>query len=164
MTYKNNWKRDEAGPLQRPSIGIPLFLGIGKTDQEAKDNYAEPLMNYAKISTDAYPRLAKIADDYNYFSEGLEGLKRAATDWDYLVNDSGTTLCGSPDTVIRQLERVVDMGVDEVLFHLDSVSHEMILEAIEMVGKYIIPHFRDRNNVVRPTDEILNTIREMRDA
>ena len=162
--YKNNWKRDENGPLARPSIGIPLFLGIGKTDQEAKDNYAEPLMNYAKISTDAYPRLAKIADDYNYFSEGLDGLKRAATDWDYLVNESGTTLCGSPDTVIRQLERIVDMGVDEVLFHLDSVSHEMILEAIEMVGKYIIPHFRDRNNVVRPTDEILNTIRMMRDA
>ena len=66
--------------------------------------------------------------------------------------------------MIRQLERIVDMGVDEVLFHLDSVSHEMILEAIEMVGKYIIPHFRDLNNVVRPTDEILNTIREMRDA
>ena len=56
------------------------------------------------------------------------------------------------------------MGVDEVLFHLDSVSHEMIMDAIDMVGKYIIPHFKDRNNVVRPTDEILNTIRGMRDA
>ena len=162
--YKDNWVRDENGPLRAPSIGIPLFLGIGKTDQEAKDAFAEPLMNYAKISTDAYPRLAKIADDYAYFSEGLEGLQRAATDWDYLVNESGTTVCGSPDTVIRQLEKIEAMGVGEVLLHLDSVSHEKIMETIEMIGKYIIPHFRDRNNVVRPTDEILDTIRRMRDA
>ena len=161
-SYRRSWKRDELGPLERPRIGIPLFLGIGPTDQKAKEDYAEPLMNYAKISTDAYPRLAKIADDYAYMSESVPAMERAAKDWDYLLNHSATTVCGSPDTVIRQIEKFQALGVDEVLLHLDSVNHEKIMEAIEMVGRYVIPHFNDRNNVVRPTEEILGQIRAMR--
>lgn len=161
-TYRNAWKRDVHGPLERPRAGLPLFFGIGATDQKAKDDYAEPLMHYARISTDAYPRLAKIADDYAYMSESVPAMERAANDWDYLLNHSATTVCGSPDTVIRQIEKFQALGIDEVLLHLDSVNHEKIMEAIEMVGRYVIPHFNDRNNVVRPTEEILGQIRTMR--
>ncbi|NEU99314.1 LLM class flavin-dependent oxidoreductase [Bradyrhizobium uaiense] len=161
-TYRRGWKRDEQGPLDRPRIGIPLFFGIGSTDQKAKDDYAEPLMHYARISTDAYPRLAKLADDYAYMSESVPAMERAGKDWDYLLNHSATTVCGSPDTVIRQIEKFQAMGVDEVLLHLDSVNHEKIMEAIDMCGRYVIPHFNDRNNVVRPTEDILGQIRAMR--
>ncbi|WP_316398259.1 LLM class flavin-dependent oxidoreductase [Bradyrhizobium sp. 33ap4] len=161
-TYRRGWKRDEQGPLDLPRIGIPLFFGIGPTDQKAKDDYAEPLMHYARISTDAYPRLAKLADDYAYMSESVPAMERAGKDWDYLLNHSATTVCGSPDTVIRQIEKFQAMGVDEVLLHLDSVNHEKIMEAIEMCGRYVIPHFNDRNNVVRPTEDILGQIRAMR--
>ncbi|MCP4616770.1 MAG: LLM class flavin-dependent oxidoreductase [Bradyrhizobium sp.] len=160
--YIKAWKRDESGPLERPRIGIPLFIGIGKTDQQAKDDYAEALMHYARISTDAYPRLAKLADDYSYMSESVPAMERAGRDWDYLLNHSATTVCGSPDTVIRQIEQYQALGIQEVLLHLDSVPHEKIMEGIEMIGRYVIPHFNDRNNVVRPTDEILETIRAMR--
>src|SRR3546814_4160377 len=40
--YKNNWNRDPEGPLAAPRIGMPLFIGIGRTDQEEIDLYAEP--------------------------------------------------------------------------------------------------------------------------
>lgn len=161
-TYRKAWKRDEQGSLDRPRAGIPLFFGIGATDQKAKDDYAEPLMHYARISTDAYPRLAKLADDYAYMSESVPAMERAANDWDYLLNHSATTVCGSPDTVIRQIEKFEALGIDEVLLHLDSVNHDKIMEAIDMVGRYVIPHFNDKNNVVRPTEEILGKIRAMR--
>jgi alkanesulfonate monooxygenase SsuD/methylene tetrahydromethanopterin reductase-like flavin-dependent oxidoreductase (luciferase family) len=160
--YHNAWQRDPNGPLDRPRACIPLFFGIGATDQQAKDDYAEPLMHYARISTDAYPRLAKIADDYSYMSEGVASAERAGRDWDYLLNHSATTACGSPDTVIRQIERFQQLGIHEIVLHIDSVPHEKIMSAIEMVGRYVIPHFNDRNNVVRPTEEILDTIRAMR--
>ncbi|MBR1217873.1 LLM class flavin-dependent oxidoreductase [Bradyrhizobium sp. U87765 SZCCT0131] len=160
--YRRAWKRDEQGPLERPRIGLPLFFGIGATDQKAKDDYAEPLMHYARISTDAYPRLARLADDYAYMSESVPAMERAGRDWDYLLNHSATTVCGSPDTVIRQIEKFQALGIDEVLLHLDSVSHEKIMEAIDMCGRYIIPHFNDKNNVVRPTEDILAQIRAMR--
>ena len=160
--YQKAWKRDEFGPLDRPRMGIPLFFGIGLTDQKAKDDFAQPLMHYARISTDAYPRLAKLADDYAYMSESIPSMERAGRDWDYLLNHSATTVCGSPETVIRQIEQYQALGVDEVLLHLDSVPHEKIMEAIDMVGRYVIPHFNDKNNVVRPTEDILETIRAMR--
>jgi alkanesulfonate monooxygenase SsuD/methylene tetrahydromethanopterin reductase-like flavin-dependent oxidoreductase (luciferase family) len=89
-------------------------------------------------------------------------MERAANDWDYLLNHSATTVCGSPDTVIRQIEKFEALGIDEVLLHLDSVNHDKIMEAIDMVGRYVIPHFNDKNNVVRPTEEILGKIRAMR--
>jgi alkanesulfonate monooxygenase SsuD/methylene tetrahydromethanopterin reductase-like flavin-dependent oxidoreductase (luciferase family) len=161
-TYWNNWTRDETGPLHKPRAGMPLFIGIGKTDQEAKDDFAEPLMHYARISTDAYPRLAKLAGDYAYMAESVPAMQRAGTDWDYLLNESATTVCGSPDTVIRQLEQYEKLGIDEVLLHMDSVPHEKIMSAIELVGRYVIPHFRDRNNIVRPLEVVLDKIRAMR--
>jgi alkanesulfonate monooxygenase SsuD/methylene tetrahydromethanopterin reductase-like flavin-dependent oxidoreductase (luciferase family) len=160
--YRAAWKRDEQGSLDRPRVGLPLFFGIGATDQKAKDDYAEPLMHYARISTDAYPRLAKLADDYAYMSESIPSMERAANDWDYLLNHSATTVCGSPDTVIRQIEKFEALGIEEVLLHLDSVNHDKIMEAIDMVGRYVIPHFNDKNNVVRPTEDILGEIRAMR--
>lgn len=162
--YRENFTADPNGPLPKSRIGIPLFIGIAKTDEEAREIYSGPLMSYAKISTDAYPRLAKLADDYSYFAEGQEGLSRAGSDWDFLLNHSATTVCGSPDTVIRQLEAFAALGVDEILLHMDSVPHARIMEAIDMVGRYVIPHFKDRNNVVRSTDDILETIRAMRQS
>jgi hypothetical protein len=36
------------------------------------------------------------------------------------------------------------------------------MAAIEMVGRYVIPHFKDRNNIVRPLEVVLNKIRAMR--
>jgi alkanesulfonate monooxygenase SsuD/methylene tetrahydromethanopterin reductase-like flavin-dependent oxidoreductase (luciferase family) len=162
--YRSNWKRDPKGPLDKPRIGIPVFIGIGNTDEEAQDVYAEPLKHYARISTSGYPQLAKISSDYAYMAEGAEALQRAATDWHYLINDSASLVCGSPDTVIRQLERFVALGVDEILFHLDSVPYSEIMKAIDLIGRYVIPHFKDRNNVVRPYDDVLEQIRAMRET
>lgn len=162
-TYKSNWKRDASGPLDKPRIGMPLFIGIGNTDQEAYDTYSAPLKHYAQISTTGYPQLAKVSKDYAYMGEGLEALQKAATDWDYLINESASVVCGNPDTVIRQLEKYVDLGIDEILFHLDSVSHAEIIKAMDLIGRYVIPHFKDRNNVVRSYDDVLGEIRSKRD-
>lgn len=162
-TYKSNWKRDPDGPLEKPRIGMPLFIGIGNTDQEAYDIYSGPLKHYARISTSGYPKLAQLSKDYAYMAEGQEALQKAAGDWDYLINDSASLVCGSPDTVIRQLEKYVDLGIDEILFHLDSVPHAEIMKAIDLIGRYVIPHFKDRNNVVRAYDDVLDQIRSMRE-
>ncbi|KQX18570.1 MULTISPECIES: LLM class flavin-dependent oxidoreductase [unclassified Sphingomonas] len=161
--YKSNWRRDPTGPLDKPRIGMPLFIGIGNTDQEAYDTYSQPLKHYARISTSGYPKLAQLSKDYAYMAEGAEALQRAAGDWDYLINESASLVCGSPDTVIRQLERYVDLGIDEILFHLDSVPHAEIMKAIDLIGRHVIPYFKDRNNVVRDYDDVLEQIRSMRE-
>src|SRR3546814_14306254 len=122
---------------------MPLFIGIGRTDQEAIDLYAEPLKHYAQISTTGYPKLAKFSKDYAYMAESQEALQRAATDWDYLIEESASVVCGSPDTVIRQLERYVDLGIDEILFHLDSVPHHERSEE-RRVGKESVSTCRSR--------------------
>jgi len=160
--YKSSWKRDPKGPLEKPRIGMPVFIGIAETDQKAKDIYAGPLQHYARISTSGYAKLASVSKDYAYMAEGQDALDSAASDWDFLINESASVVCGSPDTVIRQLERFVDLGIDEVLFHLDSVPHAEIMKAIDLIGRHVIPYFKDRNNVVRSYDDVLDQIRSMR--
>jgi len=160
--YRKAYKPYPISPLSKPLTGVPMYCGIAATDKKAEEMFRPGFQYYAKLSTDAYPRLAKIADDYSYLEQQLPYIERAANDWDYLLNHSAGAVCGSPDTVIRQLEEFQKVGLDEVYLRIDSVSHELIMQTIDMVGRYVIPHFNDRNNVVRPTEDILNDIRAMR--
>jgi alkanesulfonate monooxygenase SsuD/methylene tetrahydromethanopterin reductase-like flavin-dependent oxidoreductase (luciferase family) len=65
-------------------------------------------------------------------------------DADWLINESGTVLCGSPDTIVRQIRRFVELGADEVIIRLDGVSHEKIMRELELIGRHVIPQFNDR--------------------
>ena len=60
-----------------------------------------------------------------------------------LAIENGSLFCGNPEEVCEQLERVKDVGVDQLVFGVpgDSVSHEEALENLEMFGKQVIPEF-----------------------
>src|SRR3546814_12990932 len=47
--YQSNWNRDPDGPLAAPRIGMPLFIGIGRTAPEATDCFAEPPKQHAQL-------------------------------------------------------------------------------------------------------------------
>jgi len=54
-------------------------------------------------------------------------------------------VCGSPDTVIKQLERIQkEAQLDQFLAMMQfwSIPHEKTMHAIDLFGKYVIPHFR----------------------
>ena len=53
---------------------------------------------------------------------------------------------GSPDDVIRQLERHEEIGLDHVLCQMQVgyISHEKIMRSLELFGEYVIPHFKAR--------------------
>jgi hypothetical protein len=43
------------------------------------------------------------------------------------------------------------------------VPHDKILKSIEMYGRYVIPHFKNRRNFLRPAEDVLADIRAMRE-
>jgi hypothetical protein len=56
-------------------------------------------------------------------------------------------ICGSPDTAIKQLERIQkEAQLDQLLAMMQFwlIPHEKTMHAIDLFGKYVIPHFRDR--------------------
>ena len=53
---------------------------------------------------------------------------------------------GTPDDAISYIQRLIDAGADEIMFLLQmgTVPHDVIMESIENIGKYVIPHFRKK--------------------
>jgi hypothetical protein len=51
---------------------------------------------------------------------------------------------GTPDECIETCKRYEAAGVDQLLCLVNplKVPHEAVLQTIEMMGRYVIPHFR----------------------
>jgi alkanesulfonate monooxygenase SsuD/methylene tetrahydromethanopterin reductase-like flavin-dependent oxidoreductase (luciferase family) len=51
---------------------------------------------------------------------------------------------GNVDDAIEHIELMADAGADEIMmcFQMGTVPHEVCMESITNVGKYVIPHFR----------------------
>jgi hypothetical protein len=90
-------------------------------------------------------------------------VKHKFQDYDYFKDASGGAIIGSPESCIKAIERFQAIGCDQVLIRIDSVPHDKILKSIEMFGRYVIPHFKNRRNFLRPAEDVLADIRVMRE-
>ena len=73
-----------------------------------------------------------------------EGLDPRKVDLQYMI-DNGMCIVGSPDTVIRQLERIeaaADLDLFLAMMQFWSIPHETTMHAIDLFGRYVIPHFK----------------------
>jgi alkanesulfonate monooxygenase SsuD/methylene tetrahydromethanopterin reductase-like flavin-dependent oxidoreductase (luciferase family) len=57
--------------------------------------------------------------------------------------EQGFVAAGTPDDAAPILERFADVGVDQVIIHMQmgGVPHEDIVRSIEVIGKELIPRF-----------------------
>ena len=106
--------------------------------------------------------LAKMSKDYAYMNE-VKNVDDKYDDFEYFKDGSGAAVFGSPESCIKAVERFKDAGCDLLVLRIDSVPHEKILKSIEMFGRYVIPHFQNRANYVRPAEDVMTDIREMRE-
>src|SRR5690606_33048008 len=127
------------------------------TDQQAIDEAGEGNLKWLKLALDGYPRLAKLSKDYAYMNAVTE-LGSKFEDISYFKEASGSSVFGSPESCIRAVEKYQSLGFDQLIIRIDSVPHEQILKSIEMFGRYVIPHFKNRRNFVRPAEDVLADI------
>jgi alkanesulfonate monooxygenase SsuD/methylene tetrahydromethanopterin reductase-like flavin-dependent oxidoreductase (luciferase family) len=143
-------------------VGVLIHAYCDETDEDARRVAGQPNIEYVHLAYTGYPRLAKLAKSYEYMG-ALAAVADKINDLDYLIHDSGAAVIGSPESCIQQIERFKQAGADEVLLRIDSVPHDKIMKAIELFGRYVIPHFKHPENVVRPADRVLADIRVMRE-
>ena len=66
------------------------------------------------------------------------------------VVQRGTNFCvGTPDNCIKFFEDYEAMGVEQVflLCAIGPAAHEEVMNTIRLSGKYVIPHFREKEKV-----------------
>ncbi|MEN9923886.1 MAG: hypothetical protein RL268_12 [Pseudomonadota bacterium] len=60
---------------------------------------------------------------------------------DWLRKETASVMIGTPEDYIERLKFLESKGVDEVLLRLDGYGHEKVMNAIELIGKEVLPAF-----------------------
>jgi alkanesulfonate monooxygenase SsuD/methylene tetrahydromethanopterin reductase-like flavin-dependent oxidoreductase (luciferase family) len=106
--------------------------------QQAVDEASETLLGYFKFILDLYRPLSN-DPSYEYMNK-INDLIAHENDVEYLIENSPSILVGDPDDIIERLNRMKSMGINEVLLRIDGFGHERNMQAIELIGKHVIPH------------------------
>jgi alkanesulfonate monooxygenase SsuD/methylene tetrahydromethanopterin reductase-like flavin-dependent oxidoreductase (luciferase family) len=150
------------GEHVNPSAGALLQAYCAESDEIAEAEAGEGNMKWLRIAIDGYPRLAKLAQSYAYMNKITEVAKKT-DNFQYFKEASGAAIFGSPESCIRAIERFRQCGIDQLVMRIDSVSHDKIMKSIELFGRYVIPHFKNPRNFMRPAEDVMADIRAMRE-
>jgi alkanesulfonate monooxygenase SsuD/methylene tetrahydromethanopterin reductase-like flavin-dependent oxidoreductase (luciferase family) len=93
---------------------------------------------------------ATVPPDYQGYYERDQRLAAGPYDGDPTPRDvinRGTSFCvGTPDDCIRFMETYEALGIEQV-FALSAIgpeNHDEVMNTISLFGKYVIPHFREK--------------------
>lgn len=134
--------------------GAFALVHCADTDAQAQEEAERAFMSYVGTTLNVTTPVlearrsgrsaADIAADPNREVTEYEGLDPRKVDLQYMI-DNGMCVVGSPDTCIRQIERVqAAAGLDLFLCMMQfwSIPHDRTMHAIDLFGKHVIPHFK----------------------
>ena len=142
--------------------GLLVQAHCAETDAQAKEEAGAGNLAWLKLAIDGYPRLAKLSKDYAYMNR-INEVEDKFGNFDYFVDESAGAVFGSVETCIKQIERIQELGFNELVLRMDSTSHANIMKSVELFGRYVIPHFKHPENVVRPAAEVIADMKVLRE-
>lgn len=117
-----------------------VYTYCAETDAEAKRDGAQSIYLAARLAAVGFAKLAKTSSSYGYMAQAEEIMDRI-DDIDWLIEESGTVVCGSPESCRAQIERYVALGADEIIFKIDA-DHSRTKNCLELLAREVMPHFR----------------------
>jgi alkanesulfonate monooxygenase SsuD/methylene tetrahydromethanopterin reductase-like flavin-dependent oxidoreductase (luciferase family) len=144
------------GAFVNNKAGAFALTHVADTDKQARDEAERAFMSYVNTTlrvNAAVIEAKKTGVDPTEtpgaplpdLPKQYEGLDPSKVTIDSLI-DHGMCICGSPDTVIKQIERLQrEAQLDQFLAMMQfwSIPHDRTMHAIDLFGKHVIPHFRD---------------------
>lgn len=100
------------------------------------------------VLKDLYTQLADRSEQYREFAMYSE-IQDKIDDPEWLRDCGPSVMVGDPAHFITMIERLQSIGADEVVLRIDNGAHNELMETIEMIGRYVIPHFKNPKGVLR---------------
>jgi alkanesulfonate monooxygenase SsuD/methylene tetrahydromethanopterin reductase-like flavin-dependent oxidoreductase (luciferase family) len=137
--------RDERAKLGNPNGGGDAIMVrdiyVAETDEQAWSEAAPQITRFWQLATDNVWRgdsistddLPKFTERFAYFPGGLT-VKR--------LDEWGTSLIGSPDTVIKKAREMIATAKPDSLvgmFSFGGLSHEQVMRSIERFATKVMP-------------------------
>ena len=143
------------GAFSNNRAGAFAMTHLADTDKQARAEAEQAFMSYVRTTLVANaPVLEAKKTGVDPTETGrlntalpkeYEGLDPSKVTLDSLI-DNGMCICGSPDTVVKQIERLQkEAQLDQFLAMMQfwAIPHERTMHAIDLFGKHVIPHFRN---------------------
>ncbi|NDK91157.1 LLM class flavin-dependent oxidoreductase [Gordonia desulfuricans] len=151
--YKRGLKEaepiDNLYPVNPHITGFTFPAYCAATKEQAFDDAAVSMRAMLKSVEDLAAGLAGTkAPGYQYWQKLYENIRDRSDDLQYLNDTTPMLMVGDPDFFIERCERLEAMGIDEVVLKIDGYGHSKTLKTIELIGKYVIPHFKARKGSI----------------
>ncbi|MET4427298.1 alkanesulfonate monooxygenase SsuD/methylene tetrahydromethanopterin reductase-like flavin-dependent oxidoreductase (luciferase family) [Mycolicibacterium sp. 624] len=148
----NSVKDDELKPIVRrttKAVGlIANTVRCAKTNDRAMEiGERDMIMMSNIVLKDLYQHLAQRSDMYREFKMYGEILDKIE-DPEWLRDCGPSVMVGDPAHLIQMIERLESLGADEVVMRIDNGPHNELMETIETIGRYVIPHFKNPKGVL----------------
>jgi len=151
--------KDDQAAKELASESMKTFFGPDKPYIAGRINaYEELLEAWGGVPDDLnadFSRWLRQSDDAHKAQAAEAGLSldagpgaaRAAVaqlDANVLA-DRGVIIAGNPESCIKTIKMYEDIGVDQVMMIMqtETISHEQVMESMELFGKEVIPAFRN---------------------
>ena len=138
--YRTSFDAEDHSAVLAPNDYRGLYVATAycaETREEARAIARDVAMRYFRFILDLYIPLSK-NPAYEYL-DTLEELVKNQDDLDWLCKFTPSVMIGTPADFIERIERVEDMGIDEILLRIDGVGHQNIRKSLELIGRKVIP-------------------------
>ena len=126
------------GAITESRSALALIAHCAPTNDQAIDEAAELARRGLEEVADWFDALAKASDDYSSMAPLREVLENL-DDLPFLINRSPYLTIGDPDFFIERCRQIAECGYDEIIVRIDGMGHELHMQAIELIGKHVIP-------------------------
>ncbi len=130
--------RPVAGSITKRLALLSMGVNCHRDRQVAKDVTRDNTLRFIEVIMDWMTKLAKRSQDYEYFAR-IEQIRANMRDLDYLIDTSPYIMAGTPDDIVGRCRKLHAMGVDDVLWRIDGMGHDNNKQALEMIGRHVIP-------------------------
>jgi alkanesulfonate monooxygenase SsuD/methylene tetrahydromethanopterin reductase-like flavin-dependent oxidoreductase (luciferase family) len=128
--------------------GVSRQVYVARTDAQALEEAREAEMWYQQAL-----RRFLVPDDISKAHPTLQPAFRAIDEklskvtWEALVRE--TLMFGSPDTVSRKVQEMVDMGVGEMMcwMNFGGLGYEKVRRSMELFSREVMPNFRQAGSI-----------------
>lgn len=121
-----------------------------KTNDLALEAAERDMVQLAQaLINDLYVQLSeRSSEGYSHF-ERVRELREHLDDPEFLRTSGPSIIVGDPEHCVHQIQRLSEMGADEVILRIDNGSHDEIMSSLEAFGRYVIPYFTNPGSVLR---------------
>jgi alkanesulfonate monooxygenase SsuD/methylene tetrahydromethanopterin reductase-like flavin-dependent oxidoreductase (luciferase family) len=137
----------------RSNLLVGMHTHVARTDAEARETLGQAEDYFYRVLSSASQHANElVVHGSRYYSTEAARQRRMtnrAAHKHLTIEDRierGTVLCGSPDTVVRQIQTAVkELGVGTIQtgFKIGALPNDKVVESMKLFSREVLPHVRD---------------------